>query len=127
MPISASGVPTSHSSEGLARVQLGNKYGFIDRSGQMVINPQFGFAESFSEGLARVQLGNKYGFIDRSGQMVINPQFDSAGSFSEGLAAVELGDDSYRINKQGQILLDPTCVARPYKTIRENVWSRLLE
>ena len=38
---------------------LGGKYGFIDRTGKMVINPQFDNAYHFSDGLALVGLGEK--------------------------------------------------------------------
>ncbi|HDS29982.1 MAG TPA: WG repeat-containing protein, partial [Firmicutes bacterium] len=50
--------------------------GFIDKTGQYVINPQFDFAFDFSEGLAPVKIAEKWGFIDKTGQFVINPQFD---------------------------------------------------
>ena len=41
-------------SEGLAAVKIGGKVGFINKAGEIVINPQFDNAGSFSEGLARV-------------------------------------------------------------------------
>ncbi len=65
-----------------------SKYGFIDKSGKVVIEPQFDDAEPFSEGLAKVEKDDKYGFIDKSGKVVIEPQFDDAEPFSEGLAKV---------------------------------------
>ena len=34
---------------------MAKKYGFIDKSGKVVIEPQFDDAEPFSEGLAKVQ------------------------------------------------------------------------
>ncbi len=42
-------------SEGLARVKIGNKWGYIDKKGKLVIQPQFDEAASFSEGLALVK------------------------------------------------------------------------
>ncbi|MDY5615840.1 MAG: WG repeat-containing protein [Helicobacter sp.] len=53
----------------------------MDKSGKIVIKPQFDFAWSFSEGLALVELNGKYGFIDKSGKIVINPQFDEIDHF----------------------------------------------
>ena len=47
------------------------KWGFIDKQGKMVINPQFDYAGDFSEGLAKVLIedGTKYnrkwGYISR--------------------------------------------------------------
>ncbi|PGH40624.1 MAG: hypothetical protein CRN43_01930, partial [Candidatus Nephrothrix sp. EaCA] len=76
----------------LAPVQIGNKWGYIDKNGKRVIKPQFEDAWEFQEGLARIQLGGKYGFIDKNGEIVIKPQFDYAGDFKEGLASIHLGN-----------------------------------
>ncbi len=71
----------------------GGKFGYIDKSGTVVIAPQFFVAQDFAEGLAAVRVeeapDSKYGYIDRTGNMVIAPRFRQAYSFSEGLAAVE--------------------------------------
>src|SRR5205823_2011220 len=51
-------------SEGLASAQNGwAKYGYIDKTGKIIIPPQFDFTDKFSEGLARVKIGNRWGFI----------------------------------------------------------------
>lgn len=85
-------------SEGLARVWVGEdtnrKGGYIDRTGQMSIPPQFSRARSFHEGLAAVQpFGtNDWGYIDKTGKLVIQPrsldQEGGLGDFHEGLAAM---------------------------------------
>ena len=45
------------------------KYGFIDKKGVIVINPQFDSANAFKDGVASVRIGDhiagKYGFIGR--------------------------------------------------------------
>ena len=45
------------------------KYGYIDKTGQMIITPQFDYADAFSEGLTRVGIGDanagKWGYIYR--------------------------------------------------------------
>ena len=64
--------------EALARVEIGNKWGFIDQTGKVVIPVQFEFALDFSEGLASVTFGGKAGFIDKTGKMVIPAQFEGA-------------------------------------------------
>ena len=67
------------------------------KTGEWVINPQFGRAGAFSEGLASVMIGDrftgKYGFIDKTGKIVIDPQFGFVTAFSEGLAAVKSSSD----------------------------------
>ncbi|EMJ63935.1 WG repeat-containing protein [Leptospira sp. P2653] len=65
---------------------VGDKYGYIDKTGKFIIPSQFDNAHSFSEGLAAVQIGKKWGFIDKTGNFVIQPRFDIASHFSGGLA-----------------------------------------
>ena len=77
--------------EKLLPVKSGGKFGFIDRAGKMVVNPQFDDASRFASGRALVCLGkcdfsskkdeSKYGYIDDTGRIVINPQFDRAEVF----------------------------------------------
>jgi hypothetical protein len=42
--------------EGRAPVKMGDKTGFIDRTGAVVIEPRFHSADEFSEGLALVNV-----------------------------------------------------------------------
>jgi hypothetical protein len=76
-------------SEGLAGVQIGEKWGFIDKTGKVVIEPTFEAVQKFSEGFAAVRLGCAWGFIDHVGVFAIKPQFRHATEFSDGLAAVD--------------------------------------
>ena len=69
---------------------MAKKYGFIDKSGKVVIELQFDIAGDFSEGFAKVEKDGKYGFIDKNGKVVIEPQFDEVRDFSEGLATVAI-------------------------------------
>jgi hypothetical protein len=113
-------------SEGLARVGTGkpkdpgygykniDKYGYIDKTGKLVIPFQFPQAGDFSEGLAWIGVdadGNgsvdTYGYIDRTGKTVIPARFDKAGSFSNGLAPVEINAKWGYIDKQGQVIISP--------------------
>jgi len=86
-------VPESKSEEGsLYPVMVNGKWGYIDKTGKIVIDPQFDGAYNFSEGLAAVKVGDKWGYIDKTGKIVIDPQFYWADSFSEGLALVRVGE-----------------------------------
>ncbi|MCG2727021.1 MAG: WG repeat-containing protein [Elusimicrobia bacterium] len=93
--------------EGLARVNIGNHFGYIDKTGKYVINPQFDFAGQFSEGLANVVFGGKAGYIDKKGKYVINPQFDAASEFHDGLAQIVIGNKMGYIDKKGIISINP--------------------
>src|ERR1035437_2624563 len=59
-------------------VVVGDRWGFADKSGKLVINPQFERAEPFASGLAEVRL-DKWGYVNDSGKMVLNPQFAKDG------------------------------------------------
>ena len=59
--------------EGMAPVQLGRRWGFINPAGKFVINPQFDEAACFTNGSARVKLGAQFGYINASGVFVNNP------------------------------------------------------
>ena len=54
-------------SEGLADVRLNGKWGFIDKSGKVVIPFKYDDALPFSEGFAVVELDGKDGYIDKNG------------------------------------------------------------
>ena len=78
-------------SKALFPVEKGGKFGFIDRTGKVVIPLQFDSANDFHEGLALVTSNRKTMFIDTTGKTVITPQFDIVNNFSEGLAPVNIG------------------------------------
>lgn len=78
----------------LARVRDNDKFGFIDRSGAMVIAPQFDKAGDFSEGYAPALQDKKWGYIDTSGKWVIQPTYDKVKAFNSGYTLV-LKDDQW--------------------------------
>jgi hypothetical protein len=93
--------------DGLAFVQIGNKWGAIDSSGRVVVPARFDDSPrggGFSQGLAPVKLDGKFGYIDRKGDWVIQPRFDYARNFSEGLAAVGIGNKWGYIDLRGELV-----------------------
>src|SRR4030042_1078127 len=87
-------------------VQKG-KWGYIDKSGTIVITPQFDKVRFFSDSLAVVRIGVKWGYIDTSGKIVITPKFDLAMNFKDGLAVVQIGDKWGYIDKSGKYVITP--------------------
>lgn len=91
------------------------KWGYVDRTGKMVIEPRFDDVGKFSEGLAPFSVGlfdkAKWGFIDKTGSVVIEPQFGEALGFEDGLSAVRVGDRITNkwvmIDKTGKVVLEP--------------------
>ena len=70
-------------------VKQGDYWGYVDREGKFVINPQFKQAFAFQDGLALVKSGQDlFGYIDAKGKMVIPAVYKEATAFSEEMAAV---------------------------------------
>ena len=79
------------------------KGGFIDKTGKVVIAPQFdNTTGGFKEGFASVRIGDKRIFIDKTGKQIINQQFDETLWFSNGLVAVKLNGKWGVIDKSGK-------------------------
>ena len=89
-------------SDGLAEVKVGNKWGYINKTGKYVIGPQFDYVMGFHEELAAVRIGKKWGYVDKTGKVVIPLQFDAAQNFSGGLAEVRVGERWVFIDKTGK-------------------------
>lgn len=119
--ISRGGECNLYFSEGLSCVEKNGKYGYIDKTGKVVVPFLFSEGGHFSEGLARV--GNdekKYGFIDTTGTVVIQFQFEEAPmellfyesglsvahtDFCEGLARVCKDGKFGFIDQKGNIII----------------------
>jgi hypothetical protein len=87
------------------REQTGGHFGFVDKSGRVVVSPRFLFARGFSEGRGAILLNKQYGFIDQHGEVVIAPQFDEAHDFKGGRAAVRNGRTWSLIDPLGNVLV----------------------
>jgi hypothetical protein len=82
--------------------RIGDKYGYIDRSGNVRISPRFGWAGGFTEGLASVKVDGRWGFVNEAGEVVIEARYDSVGSFRDGVAEATLRGHSRMIDKNGR-------------------------
>ena len=93
--------------EGFAAIKTyDNKSGFIDKSGEIVIKPEFDEAIRFSEGLAHVKIGDKWGYINKFGNYVIEPIYETASPFTNGLANVTDNGKVGYIDKKGNIVIE---------------------
>lgn len=100
------------------------KWGYMDGTGKVVIQPQFLGADFFADGRARVQANNNskgcvcWGYIDETGKMVIEPQFQGgeymfsrSDNFADGLAVATYynasgGGKRVVIDKNGQVVFN---------------------
>lgn len=90
----------------LRPIQKDGKWGFIDKTGKIIIEPQFYWVEEFSEGLAAFETeDSKHGYIDETGKVIVEPKLDRAEPFSEGLAPVAIDFEWGFIDKTGKIII----------------------
>ena len=114
-------------SNGLAEVMVynesvGNRWGYVDTKGNMVIPPIYEYSRWFHDGMAAVGYYNNdlgirvYGFINTKGEVVIPFRYRDTGWFSEGLAPVSIQDENGKyfgdeiwgyINMQGEMVIAP--------------------
>ena len=96
-------------SEGRAAIKVNGVWGFVDRSGHMVIAPRFNDGDPFSEGVTNAEDGESHveGYLDPQGKWAIAPQFETAFSFVNGIAAVVDKDRTYGIDHSGQRVIEP--------------------
>lgn len=84
------------------------KWGFLDLTGKIKINPQFSNVGRFSEGKCPVQNNDgKWGYIDKNGKLIINYQFEKASEFIKGKAVVFSNEKAGLINEDGKYLINP--------------------
>ncbi len=91
------------------RTLKNNKYGYIDKSGKMVVKANYDYASEFSEGLARVGKDGKYGFVNEKGKVIVPIKYLAASNFNYGLAVVKTVDNkSFFIDKTGKTFNENT-------------------
>lgn len=95
--------------EGMAAVRYKDGYGFIDISGNLVIDAEYSKVGRFSEGRAMVQKKGQCGFIDTKGDLVVPCQYSKCLDFNDGRAVIYKG---YRrgglIDRMGKVLIEPS-------------------
>lgn len=117
-------------SEGLAAVELEGNWGYINKTGEVVVPLIYNYAEDFDNGhatvykpdtigretrieididgtlhLETIEEGGLCGYADVEGNVVIAAVFDEVMPFSEGLAAVRKGEKWGYINKIGETII----------------------
>lgn len=96
--------------------RFGEKCGYVNNKGKLVINPQFDYASPFTVfGQAAVRVASGWGVIDQKGKFVVDPRFDEIGfgdvmgqtSGGQRHWPVRLGSKWGLLNSRGEIIVDP--------------------
>ncbi len=95
---------------GIAVAKSNGKYGFIDKTGEFVIEPAYKQAYAFANGYARVKLDEGWGFIDTSGKVVVESAYYRATDmYADGYSVVIKDGETYDyaiIDTNGSIIVD---------------------
>ncbi len=71
-----------------ANLRVSNRWGYIDKSGKLVIDTPLSFAPEFSSGLIPVEINGKWGYANTQGEMVVKAEFYRTWPFRNGLGEV---------------------------------------
>ena len=111
-------VQRGHGADSGRRTPAGGRFGYIDKTGKVVIPPRFTTAEAFSDGVALVKedgSSERTVFIDKTGKVVLRHEFDRVYPFTTGRAVFKSGNRYGYIDKSGKIVIPATwSFARPF-------------
>lgn len=92
--------------EGLARVEMNQKFGFIDKLGNEIIPCKYDDADDFKFGVAVVETDEESGLINQQGKIIISCRYDNIHSFDEdSTATAYLNGKAGRINITGNVVI----------------------
>ena len=92
----------------LFRSQKSGKWGFIDKTGKVIIEHKYNEIGDFSDGLVRVKLNGRWRYVDKNDTLVLTVPYNNVGDFSEGLAKfIDGRNKSGFIDKLGQVIIQP--------------------
>lgn len=118
--------------DALYPIRKKDKWGYMNRKGDVVLDFQWSDAADFYEGLAKVATvegsETRYGFIDTKGQWRVQPVYESAGDFSEGMAIVKRNDQYGYIDQEGREVIacrfeDAGPFSNGFAAIKQNGWT----
>jgi hypothetical protein len=103
---------------GFAKISVGNKFEYIDKTGKIICPPKYTQAQDFKEGMAMVGIDtnwdkrnsdysketNAWGFIDTKGKEVLPCKYEHVFNFENGFGSAQLDGYTYKIDKTGKIV-----------------------
>lgn len=90
--------------EGLSKMQLKGKYGFMDQHGDIWISAQYPDAGKISDGMVNVIIKGKWGFMNSKESLKVQPYYKEVKPFKNGVALVRENQKWNIVNKEGKEL-----------------------
>ena len=104
---------------GLIKVRLDGKYGFINKDGEEIIPCKYEDADVFSDGLAKVKSAEGWGFVNENGEEIISCKYEEANNFWLGLTIVQSAEGLGTINKDGEEIIP--CKYEEVESVRKGM------
>lgn len=90
-----------------AIIVVNGKYGAIDKSGKIIVQPQYDKLFPFFNGFATFKSRGKFGILDSLGSEVLPPTYDSIGYNSEGFTQFWSNGKMGFLNNEGNVAIRP--------------------
>ncbi len=107
---------------GIAPVRVGEHWGYVDKTGRWVHQPQCDEIDTLTDSLQIVVKNKKRGLINQTGKLVCPIKYDWISELGDsGLGVVQIGHDEFQmqrgvIDKTGRFLLEPIA-GRDFHTV----------
>jgi hypothetical protein len=117
--------------QGLLAFRDGDRWGFVDRLGNVVIAAQFEAVGDFTpDGLAMAQLGGRQGLVDRSGGWRMAPSVLEIAAPSQGFGAVRTNAGWHLLDRELRAISEPfdrvdAFIAGMARAVRDERWCYL--
>ncbi|MCH7403844.1 WG repeat-containing protein [Belliella kenyensis] len=93
-------------SENLYPALKDGKFGFVNKSGNWVVENKFQEVKNFSNGIAAAKINGYWVYIDRFGNFNTASYYDEAKDYHRGLGIVRKDSKSFMINSTGERVSD---------------------
>ncbi len=100
--------------EGIAWVNKGDLYGFINTNLDSITKFEYSDVSAFKNGFARVSKDSLFGFIDKRGNEICPLTYESVLPFNLDYASVNKGSGWNLIDTSGQEILTEECDYPPF-------------
>lgn len=89
-------------SDSLSAFKQNGKWGYIDKKGNIAIQPSFEDCGDFSNSTAIAKQNGKWGVIDRTGKCITGFFFDEMSDFRNGISLAKEGENDYYVYPDGK-------------------------
>lgn len=87
--------------QNLIPFRKGEKWGYSDKTGKIVVEPSFDLTYPLCDGMGLVKMENAYGYIDSLGRFITDIKYEMGYTFQSGFAVVAGNHNVEKTNANG--------------------------